>query len=64
MTDNLHSVDDDKFVTDFTEELENPSETSVTKGTTQHGFVSQKSAIFKKLTNFTGLSLLERINFL
>ena len=64
VTGNLHSVDDEEFVTGFSEELETSSETSVRKGTTQHGTVSQKSAIFKKLTNFTGLSLLERINFL
>ena len=64
MTDNLYSGVDDEFVTDFYEELKTSSETLVIKGTTQHGIVSQKSTVFKKLINFTGLSLLERINFL
>jgi len=31
VTGNLHSVDDEEFVTDFSEELETPFETSVKK---------------------------------
>jgi hypothetical protein len=64
VTGNLYSGVDEEFVADFYEELTTSSETLVRKGTTQHGIVSQKSAIFNKLINFTGLNLLERINFL
>jgi hypothetical protein len=59
VTGNLYSGVDEEFITDFYEELKTSSQILVRKG-----IVSQKSAVFKKLVNFTRLNLPERINFL
>jgi hypothetical protein len=49
----------------FVRNFRTSSESLVRKVTTQHGgIMSPKSAIFNKLINFAGLSLLERMNFL
>jgi hypothetical protein len=64
VTGNLYSGVDEEFITDFYEELKTSSETLVRKGTTQHGIVSQKSAVFKKLINFTGLTFRNRASYI